>query len=165
MTNNMTKKRAHEVAPEDNGAIDFGLDRLDVSQKTARFDMPQVAPGAYLILRPASDANPQYQAGMLRMSGKRNRKIATSGEISDADAAKDRDDDRSLYARFVIVGWGGITTKDGEDVEFTPASCKQFLKQLPNWLFDRVRLFAMRPERFLDEDEAEEPSAVELAGN
>ena len=157
------------TAVDTDSAIDFGFDRLEIENRTARFDMPWVSPGAFLEVRPATSENTQYNAASLRMSGKRQRQIAASGSLTSDDADQDRKEDRVLYPKYVAVGWGGvIDKKTGEPVPFTREASRAFFAKVPAWIFDRCRIFCMRPERFLDQEELSEitePNPVEVAGN
>lgn len=141
----------------------FDFSGLEVRGKTAQFDLPWLAGEAFLLVKPANDTNKGYQNGVLRLTGKR-RRLNTSGKISSADADRDRADDLKLYPKHVVFGWGGIVDREGNEVEFSEEACAQFLAALPSWIFDKVRVFCMRSENFVDEDE-ETPDPAELAGN
>jgi hypothetical protein len=102
------------------------------------------------------------------LSDKRSSRIASTGTITSADAAQDRAEDRILYPKYIITGWGGIQDKKGKAVRFTPQNCKALVAVLPIFGFDRLRLFCMKPERFLDQgdvDEMTSPDPVAVAGN
>lgn len=147
----------------ENGSPIFDFGALEVAHKTTRVDLPeQVGSGeAFVVVRPATDANAKYQAGVLRLSGKRR------SLTSKPSPERDRNDDRELYPKHVIVAWGGIQDREGSDVEFTEENVAAFLKALPNWIFDRIRVAAMRPENFLDahDDSDDPPNAATVAGN
>lgn len=159
------------TAPElvTNNDIDFGFAALELENKTARFEMPWVSPGAFMEVRPATSENTAYNAASLRMSGKRQRAIAASGTLTSENANQDRQEDRVLYPKYVAVGWGGIfNKKTGEAIKFEQDVLREWFAKCPAWIFDRMRIFCMRPERFLDQDdlaEVTEPNPVEVAGN
>ena len=46
---------------------------------------------------------------------------------------KNREQDRDLFPKFVIVGWDGVLDSDGEPVEFTKENCADLLAALPDW--------------------------------
>ncbi len=150
-------------------AADFDLDFLNIENKTAVFEMPLVTPEAALIVKPATPENKRYNAASLHLSAKRQRRIVQTGSMTKAEADDDRNEDRVLYPKYVIVGWRGIFNKAGELVPFSPEACAKFIKVLPLYLFDRLRMFCLKPERFVTagEDVADlvEPNPVELAGN
>jgi len=142
---------------------------LEISEATARFDMPWVSPGAYLTVRTAMPENEDYQAASLRMSGNRQQAIALAGRLTNEDADEDRKEDRVLYPKYVVVGMGGVLNKKtGKEVPDTAENRRALVKALPRWIFDKLRLFCMRPERFLspeDLDEQRQPNAGVVAGN
>jgi hypothetical protein len=140
----------------------FDFSALEVRNKQERFDLPWLRGDAYLVVRPANDTNKGYQSGVLRLSGKRRR--LQTNKISAAEADRDRADDLKLYPKHVVLGWGGVVDQEGNEVEFSEESCAQFLAALPSWIFDKVRVFCMRAENFIDDDE-DLPDPVELAGN
>jgi hypothetical protein len=149
-------------APE----FDFGY--ADIAGKTQRVELPQLRVPAdsepsFLICQPANDENPRYNAAILRTAGKRRRTTAGT-QVSKKDSDRDRDEDRRLYPKFVIVGWGNIYDTAGKPVDFSQEACEAFVAKLPNWLFDKVRVACMRGENFVDEDE-DLPDEGTLAGN
>ncbi len=159
-----------EQAASDEANVEtFDFSNLDISKATARFDMPWVSPGAFVIVKPATSENTKYNVASLRMGGKRQRQIVATGSLSNAEAEEDRNEDRVLYPKYVAVGWGGVCKK-GTDVQvpFTLPNSRAFFAKLPNWIFDRMRIFCMKPEQFLaaeDVDDLTEPNAVEIAEN
>jgi len=128
----------------------FNFDHLQIEGKTARFDMPMVSPGAYLEVLTAAEANAAYHEASVALSGSRVRNVATGQAQADRrNADLDRNEDRELYPLHVVVGWGGIEDTGGNPVPWSTAECAKFLAALPDWVFDRLRIFAMRPERFV----------------
>jgi len=144
----------------------FNFARLRIEEATARFDLPWVAPGAHLIVRPANEANKPYQSGLLALAGKRQRLTETviAGAVTVENARQDREDDRKLYPTTVVVNWGGIFNTKNEPVKPTPDNVAAFFRELPNWILDKVRVFCLRPENFIQPAELP-PSASVLAGN
>lgn len=143
----------------------FNFGRLQIEEATAKIPLPWVAPGVALVCRPAHESNRAYQSAMLATAGKRQRLTdALAGALSQANAKQDRDEDRKLFPGLVVVNWEGVTNTKGEPVAPTPDNIAAFLRALPDWLFDRVRIFAMRPENFVRAEETP-PNASTLAGN
>ncbi len=166
----MTAIKAHVAPPEvaANGAADFDFAHCEIADRTVRFEMPMVSPEAYLIVRPATSENKQFNAGTLRMGGKRQRQVVQQGAMTIADVDADVEEDRVLYPKYVVVGWGGIFNKVGELVPFNLENCRAFIRKLPAYIFNRLRLFCMRPENFLPEGDAGDatpPNPVEMAEN
>ena len=164
-------------ATSKNGVDEYDLSYLEIENKIVRFDMPWVrGDGVHLLVKTATNENTEFNEASLRMGGQRRRDIIEGGASLTSDNAKeDREEDRILYPKYIIVGWGGIRKKinrDGKievvDVPFSRDECAKFIKVLPGWIFDKLRMFCMRPEKFLDPDdlqEQREPDAVVVAGN
>ena len=136
------------------------LKKLDVSNATAWFDIPEAGPDARLAVKPANEANPHYYNALIRIVGK-GRRPAKQVTVEDLD--RHRENDRKLYARYVIVGWEKLRNDDGE-IPFSREHAEELCDFLPDWIFDRLRNFASQPENFLPEDE-ELPDPEEIAGN
>lgn len=145
----------------------FDFSKAEIDHAMAWFDLPpDVAPGARICCKPATEANPAYYNAMLKRAGRRVRNMIRSDRISLEDAALNREDDRSLYPRYVITNWDGLNDTDGKPVPFSRDHCVELCEKLPNWVFDQLRNFAATPERFITvEDEEEAPEPQELAGN
>jgi hypothetical protein len=146
------------------------LSKLDPNGRTAWLELPMIAPGAAVELKFAGEGNPGYFNALLARAGKRARKVQQKGgPLIDASMlAENRKEDRELYPHHVLVGWRGIQVAGPggfANVDPTLENRKEFCAKLPDWIFDRIRDFAARPERFLDDGEELPPDAVELAGN
>ena len=171
MTEIEVTESADQADQSVNGVVSFDLSRMEIKDVTAKFDLPRLSvhmTEPTLVVFTATNENSKYSAASLRMSGKRQRKIASNSSVSSVEAKRDRDEDRILYPRYVVVGWSGVYDKDGKPAKFDHDNCKAFIAALPNWLFDRLRIFCMKPEDFLSEDDFEEmaePNAAEVAGN
>jgi hypothetical protein len=102
---------------------------------------------------------------MLKKAAVRMRR--TGGRVDRVDAEildKTRDEDRVLYARYVVVGWEGMEEPNGTPIPFTTENCMDFCNQCPSEYFDQIRNFASEPSNFaVDTEDVPEPS--ELAGN
>lgn len=141
------------------------LKKLDVAQATSWIDLPEIAPGARLQLRPAGESNSAYYNAMLRKSGRRTRQMVRTDTIDADMIAQNRRDDRELFPLHVIVGWENIVDSDDNPVSFSKEECRELLAALPDWIVDRIRNHAATPERFLEQDEDPVPDPRELAGN
>lgn len=142
------------------------LSKLDVLPGATTFvDLPEVTPKARIICKPATEANQAYFNAMMKRSGARARRMVRTDRITVEDAQQNREEDRELFPRYVLVGWEGILDKDNQPVPFSADHAKQFCAKLPDWLFDRIRNAAATPERFVPEGGEDRPDAKALAGN
>ena len=147
--------------------LNFAFDHLQIDDATAVFPLPWLSPKAKLICRPAVEANRPFYEALLRTSGARQRAsltTVTTLKVDPENSRQDRREDRNIYPGLVVVGWEGITNRQGQEVEFSVDACGSFLRALPDWIFDRLRLFAMRPDNFVREA-APLPDAATLVGN
>ena len=138
------------------------LQKLDVSQATSWFAIPEIAPKARMCLRPATQANAPYFNALLRMTAARARKSKGAPTVEDLNL--NRDEDRVLFPRHVITGWEGVEDEAGKPVPFSRENAAELCAMLPEWLFDRVRAHANSPEMFLDQGEVV-PDVEELSKN
>lgn len=147
------------------------LKRLDPNGSTSWLELPMIAPGATVELRYAGEGNDAYFNAMLARAGKRARKVQQKGgQMVDAGMlAENRSEDRALFPLHVLVGWRGIQTRTGTggfmDVECTLENRKEFCEKVPDWIFDRIRDHAARPERFVRDGDEAPPDGQEVAGN
>lgn len=152
-----------------NGAVEFDFSYADVGDKVVEFPIRWLRGSPVLMMRPAGDANPGYQAGLVVTTGARRiadvaQKRGGISEVQEIETGLtlDREDDYGLYRDHVVVGWRGVLDKNGKDVPFTKENCDQFLRALPGWVFDKVRAFALLVRNYID---LEPPPATELAEN
>ena len=134
--------------------VDFtNISRLDVSGKTSRYTLTQVAPGPnglrpVIIGRPAAQENKAYRDIMLTDIGDRMRasagRLSVTAETLDATRARAR----QLYPQYVIAGWENVYDAAGNEVPFTGEAAIQFINALPNWIFDEMRQFFEEPANF-----------------
>ena len=75
----------------------------------------------------------------------RNKRVDTN------TVKENRDQDRELFAKYVIVGWSKVVDAKNEEVAFTQENAEAFLHALPDWIFDGVRNFAGDCENFIDD--------------
>lgn len=133
------------------------LKKLEVADKAAWIDLPELGRGARVECRFAGDSNPAYLNARLNLA---------RGRPAVADPMEairlDREDDREVFPKAVMVRWENVNDDKGKPVEFNRANAAELLRQLPNYIFDRVRREAGRPSKFLEQQEADSPA---LAGN
>ena len=69
------------------------LSKFNIRKAMAWVDMPELGPKARILIKPATEANPNYYNAMLALSGKRVRAMVKTDKITAEDAALNRDDD------------------------------------------------------------------------
>lgn len=140
-----------------SGGIDFGLGRLKVVGKTARLELPMLWPDTVLVGRPAMQENVAFFSRKVRSRSQR----ITSPQLA---AEKSREEDLDLYAEHVLTDWSGVYDKAGNAVKFSVGAAKELLRQLPSYLFDRVRFYFQDADAFLAPSDDGAGVAKELAG-
>ena len=125
--------------------------------KTVKFDFPHFKGEPWLEIKQANETNKPYYNGLLRFQ----RRFRRGRNVTVEDVATNRENDRYLYAKHVIVAWGNVSDKSGENVPLSEESCKEFLGAIPIIDMDELRDFAANPRSFTGDDSGDE----ELAGN
>ena len=125
--------------------------------KTVDYTLHQVVGGPTLKLAHAGETNKPYFNDAIR----RNKKNKGALKLSAVALKKQRDEDREVFAKFVVKGWTGVLDVEGQEVPFSPEEAYEYLCALPDELFDEVRLFAREYDNFVDEVVSPE----DLAGN
>lgn len=136
------------------------FEKLKVSaDMTASFPLDMIEGEASLLLAPATEVNREYYNALLKKS--RSKMSSISAKKVNADTVKrNRNEDRELYGKYVLVGWTHVLDSEGNEVKFTKENGKQFLSSIPNWMFDQIRGFASDPQNFITTIDDEE-----VAGN
>lgn len=134
--------------------VDFGyLAELEVSlERTQEYPLSRIMVGGLvpvLLLAPATDANKPYYQALLHRANKVARMSRTGGVSADV-LEESRDEDRGLYPKYVVKGWRNVADASGKLVVFSVPNCEDFLRALPNWVFDDVRTFCGTPANFVD---------------
>ncbi len=136
------------------------LSKHDVTGTSiVEFELPEAAlstsaPTPVLILAPATDATPAYQAALLARL-KDGRRGTPASKITPEFLAKSRDEDRVLFAKHILKGWRNLCTSDGEPAEFSEETAAKLIQSLPDHLFDEIRAFAMEPSNFTAQPDTE----------
>jgi hypothetical protein len=147
------------------------LNKFDIRDALAWLDMPELGPKARILLAPATEANPNYYNAMLKMSGKRARRMVRTDRLTADDAQQSRDEDRELYPLFVIRGWENFEGDEADDLDenghvpYSRQNAQILCKEMPSHMMDRLRNEASTPERFYPDDEIVPPDHEELAKN
>lgn len=100
----------------------------------------------FLEVLPATEANKAYFNAVLKSATKRKARTSIPSDI----LKERRDEDRILYPKYVVKGWGNIVNAQGEEVAFTEEDCAAFLAQLPDWIMDQFRDWCATPESFVE---------------
>lgn len=142
------------------------LKAFDVKTDTSvRYEINEIRMGdnrvPYLMVKPATEANKPFARAQLLRSNKRVRTNAGRG-VSLENIMDTRDDDRQLYPKFVVEGWGDVYDTDGKPVDYSTKNCEDFLKALPDWIFDGLRSFCTNPSNFAG---IPDPADDEALGN
>lgn len=142
------------------------LQKLNPSGRTVEMELPELGPSAALTVRHAGESNVPYHQAMLRRAAKRSGALRggkITADLLKKTAEENREEDRELLPRYVVVGWRGLRDSEGADVPYSREAAVELFEQLPGWLVDRVSGFASNPMNFIEEDE--EPLDVESLGN
>lgn len=120
-----------------------------------------------LTLAPANDSNRPYFNALAKRSA-RNASRLRRGKIDTKILEDNRKHDLELFPKYVVKGWPRAPKdSQGNAVDFCEAHVAAFLSALPNWIFDRMRAFAVDAESFLpdDSEEVDEDDVIELGNS
>jgi len=78
-------------------------------------------------------------------------KAMSAGTASDSDAKVLEGILQEAYSQSVVLGWEGITERDGTVIECTPANVKALFERIPQ-LWNDIRDFAANYMNYLAED-------------
>ena len=138
--------------------MDFGhLKKLDIKDKTINYPIIEIQ-GEFtptLKIKPATQSNSPYFNAILRKSKSKIGSIQ-SGNVNINMLDENRNEDRKLFPKHVITGWEDVTDSSGKPVPFSFANCNDFVKALPDWIFDKIRNFAATSENFVEVINVEE---------
>lgn len=137
------------------------LERFQPSvDKTVAYRLFQIEGEPILHMKQATDANKPYWNGVLRRNSAAVRRLR-GGNLNAAVLEETRDNDRELFAKHVVTGWEKVVDTDGQPVVFSQEDCLEFLRALPNWVFDDVRSYAADAQNFVEDSTDSEA----LSGN
>jgi len=143
------------------------LSKLHVRpDSTAKYTFYEIEGEPCLEVKPTTEINKGYLNAVLR-KGRRTLMRMRNTKMSTDMLKQNRDQDRELYPEHVVVGWPTPPKdSDGKDVPFSKEACEAFLKALPDFLFDDLRIFCGSSSNFLvDENDLDDDSIEDLAGN
>jgi hypothetical protein len=121
---------------------------------------------------PMTDSNPAFLNERVRLAvaraeadQKETKKQRREKILSSERLADDREQDIILMAKTCAVGWGTAPRDvEGNEVEFTPDNCLDYLRALPSYMIDPCRGFCQNPYNFIDR-EAAKPGWADALGN
>ncbi len=144
------------------------LKKLEITDRTSWVSLPQVGPDVRVEVRFAGEENvPFFEASLARVAERR-------GAVSETDdfaeklfdsVRENRAEDRELYPDLIVVGWEGVEDTKGKAIPFTVEHAREFCTMLPAWIFEKIRVAAQSPERFLGPGERKKPNSATLAKN
>ena len=126
------------------------------ADRTIEYVIDDIEGEPILILSPATSENKPYYNKVLKKTAKNPMKAMK--RINIGMVRENRDQDRVLFAKYVVKGWKRIIDSEGNEVEFNEKNCFDFLTCLPDWIFDQVRNFAATPDNFIDDETVSELS-------
>lgn len=128
------------------------LSKLDVKPtKIVDYEFSQLSGNYVFQVIPATEANKPFFNALLKRARKTNKAVQ-AGAINANMIAQNRDQDRDLYANYIVKGWKNIVDVKGVPVEFTVPNCLEFLQALPDHVFDELRAFCGNLMNFVDEE-------------
>ena len=134
--------------------------------KQIEFTFERIAGEPALMVRSSSESNKPYLNALLK-SGRRALRKMRGGKMSAEVLAANRDQDRELFTKHIVVDWKAETVRNaaGKPVKFSPEACAAFLQALPNDLFDELRVFCGDVDNFREEDDLTREDIEGLAKN
>lgn len=143
------------------------LDKLQVrADRTARFVFQQVrnpdGTCPTLVVAPATNENAPFFAAQLELTA---GSVARGARIDPEQVARFRRESRQLYPIHVVRGWDHVFSAKGEPVPFSAEACASFLRALPDWLFDQLRVFCESPINFTAAGHASPLDGAAIAKN
>jgi hypothetical protein len=103
-----------------------------------------------LVVRPASELNKGYFNALLRRSARMARRVA-AGKMDVAMISENREEDRGLYPKHVVIDWQDVLDEEGNEVKFSRDDCLEFINAIDNHVFDELRNFCASPESFAED--------------
>ena len=126
--------------------------KSDRKESTARYTFYELEGEPFLDVVLADSSNTGYINALLRRN--RSRAAMRNRRVTKSTIERQRDEDRKLFARHVVKGWGKVLDDEtGKPIELTVEECEEFLFAIPYWAFDTMRDFASDPQSFLEDAE------------
>lgn len=125
---------------------------LKASKKdTAEFVFFEVVGEPTLTVKHAGESNKPFFNEKLKVAERyRQRKAKIS-----LDMIRDnRERDRELFPKHVVLNWKNVKDVNGTPVVFSPTECEAFLRALDDDMFDALREFCSDASNFRDTADA-----------
>lgn len=135
-------------------AFDYLQKQTVDKTSTVEYVIEEIAGTPTIRVRPALEYNKPYHAELFKRTSQLRRLM---GRKKGADGQRQaltqmRSIDRDLYPEFIIDGWddgeGPLDRPDGEPVPYSQEVARDFIKALPDWIFDRMRDFCATVSNF-----------------
>ena len=141
-------------------SAEFSFKGLEITDKsTKRYTFYPITGEPWVEVAPALETNRPYYNAILRRTKKNARRRIS--QVSAAMLQEQRDEDRELFAKHIVKGWGNLKDTTGNPVTFSEKSAFSFLSALPDWLFDELRAWCGDANNFLKEDDMTEEEVEE----
>ena len=114
---------------------------------TARHTFYEFENEPWVEVKPATERNKPFFNALLKRQ-RRGRRQLRGGTLTVDVIKRARDDDRDLYAKYIVTGWDVFDVK-GEPVDLSPDNCLDFLHAISDESFDLLRDFAGDPQTFI----------------
>jgi len=143
------------------------------TDRTAIFTFWRLEGNPRLTVRPATEDNPSYMRAILKGSREQMRRLK-AGDLTPEMLEENREKDRRLFPKFIIVSWDGVMDASGAPVKFSQDACAEFIAALPRDLFNELRDFCSTADNFrpeadedgeVDDAPLTEEEADEIVGN
>ena len=126
------------------------IKRQEAFMPTARHIFYEIEGEPWLEVKPATEWNKPFFNALLKRQ-RRGRRILRAGTLTVDMIKRTRDEDRDLYAKYIVTGWGGVVDVDSKPVDLSPANCQDFLYAISDESFDLLRDFAGDPQTFVED--------------
>lgn len=126
------------------------LKKLDLVQKPVAFTFNSIEDSPILMVLSATESNKPFFNAVLKKSRKRTKQVQ-SGAIDSNFISDSREEDKELYAKWIVKGWSNLKDAQGKSVEYKEEYCLEYLRALPWQVFDELRAFCNEPNNFRDE--------------
>ena len=126
------------------------IKRQGAIMPTARHTFYEINGEPWVDVKPATERNKPFFNSLLRRQ-RRGRRIIRAGSLTVDMIKRTRDEDRDLYSKHIITGWGNVVDVAGETVELSPDNCRDFLYAIGDEIFDLLRDFAGDSQTFIED--------------
>ena len=126
------------------------IKRQEAIMPTARHTFYEIKGEPWVEIKPATERNKPFFNSLLKRQ-RRGRRILRGGSLTVDIIKRTRDEDRDLYSKHIITGWGNVVDVDGKTVELSPDNCRDFLHAIDDEIFDLLRDFAGDPQTFIED--------------